>query len=61
MKEIRFIQLKANPCCYLQHQGKEFDMLLVWVDDIISIASNTTRSNIVEQDLGGKFEIKALG
>jgi len=59
MKEIRFIQLKANPCCYLWCQGKEFDMLLVWVDDIISIASNMTQNNIVEQDLGGKFEIKA--
>jgi transposase InsO family protein len=61
MKEIGFIQLKADPCCYLRHQGKEFDMLLVWVDDIISIASNTARNDIVEQDLGGKFEIKALG
>jgi hypothetical protein len=61
MKEIGFIQLKADPCCYLRRQGEEFDMLLVWVDDIISIASNTTRNNIVEQDLGGKFEIKALG
>ena len=61
MKEIGFIQLKADPCCYLQCQGKEFNMLLVWVDDIISIASNTARNDIVEQDLGGKFEIKALG
>ena len=61
MKEIGFIQLKADPCCYLQRQGEEFDMLLVWVDDIISIATNTTQNDIVEQDLGGKFEIKALG
>jgi hypothetical protein len=61
MKEIGFIQLKADPCCYLWHQGEEFDMLLIWVDDIISIASNTARNDIVEQDLGGKFEIKALG
>ena len=61
MKEIGFIQLKADPCCYLRHQGKEFDMLLVWVNDIISIASNTTRNDIVEQDLGGKFKIKTLG
>jgi len=42
MKEIGFIQLKADPCCYLWCQGEEFDMLLIWVDDIISIASNTT-------------------
>ena len=61
MKEIRFIQLKADPCCYLQCQGKEFDMLLIWVDDIISITSSTAQNDIVEQDLGGKFEIKALG
>ena len=61
IKEIGFIQLKADPCCYLQCQGKEFDMLLVWVNNIISIASNTSRNDIMEQDLGGNFEIKALG
>ena len=36
-------------------------MLLIWVNDIISIASNSALNNIVEQDLGVKFEIKALG
>jgi len=61
MKEIGFIQLKSDPCCYIRRQGEDFEMLLVWVDDIISIASNSTRNDIVEQDLGGKFEIKALG
>jgi hypothetical protein len=41
IKEIGFIQLKSNPCCCIQCQGKEFEMFLVWVDDIISIASNS--------------------
>jgi hypothetical protein len=61
MKEIGFIQLKSDPCCYIRRQGEDFEILLVWVDDIISIASNDSRNDIVEQDLGGKFEIKALG
>ena len=61
MKNIGFIQLKADPCCYLQRQGEEFDILLIWVDDIISIATSTTQNNIVEKDLSTKFEIKALG
>ena len=61
MKNIGFIQLKADPCCYLRHQGEEFDILLIWVDDIISIATSTTQNNIVEKDLSTKFEIKALG
>jgi hypothetical protein len=59
MKEIGFIQLKSDPCCYIRRQGEEFKMLLVWVDDIISIASNSIRNDIVEQDSGGKFKIKA--
>ena len=61
MKNIGFIQLKADPCCYLQCQGKEFDIILIWVDDIISIVTSTTRNNIVEKDLSMRFEIKALG
>src|SRR6266446_7644165 len=61
MKEIGSIQLKSDPCCYIQRQGEDFEILLIWVDNIISIASNNTRNNIVEQDLGRKFEKKALG
>ena len=51
MKEIGFIQIKADPCCYLRRQGEGFDMLLVGVDDIISIASNSACNDVVEQDL----------
>ena len=58
MKEIGFIQIKADPCCYLWRQGEEFNMLLVWVNDIISIASNLARNNVVEQDLGEKLKLK---
>ena len=61
MKEIGFIQLKSDPCCYLRCVRKEFDILLVWVDDIISIVSNATRNEVVEQNLRNKFEINALG
>ena len=58
MKHIGFIQLKADPCCYLWCQGEEFD---IWLDNIISNSTSMTQNNIVEQDLSRKFEIKALG
>jgi len=48
MKEIGFIQLKSDPCCYIRRQGEDFEILLIWVDDIISIASNSARNDIVE-------------
>ena len=51
MKEIEFIQLKADPCCYIQRVREDFDILLVWVDEIILIVSNTTRNEVVEQNL----------
>ncbi|CAA7258947.1 unnamed protein product [Cyclocybe aegerita] len=61
MQDLGFNRLKSDSCCYLRRTGDDFEILLVWVDDILSIASTSTRNDVVEKDLGSKFEIKALG
>ncbi|CAA7266308.1 unnamed protein product [Cyclocybe aegerita] len=61
MQDLGFNRLKSDSCCYLRRTGDDFEILLVWVDDILSIASTSARNDVVEKDLGSKFEIKALG
>ena len=61
MTDLRFTRLKSDSCCYLRRNGEDFEILLVWVDDILSIASSSARNDLIEQEIGGKFEIKSLG
>ncbi|KAJ3504791.1 hypothetical protein NLJ89_g7753 [Agrocybe chaxingu] len=61
LAELGFIRLKSDNCCYLREDDDGFDILLVWVDDILAITSSTKRSDIVERDLESKYDIKSLG
>jgi hypothetical protein len=45
----------------MRKEGEDFEILFIWVDDIISIASSDARNEAVERDLASKFEIKAIG
>jgi hypothetical protein len=35
IQEIGFTHLLLNPCAYIRWQGKRFQILTVWVDDIL--------------------------
>lgn len=61
MIDLGFQRLKTDYCCYKRQDGDEFEILLVWVDDILSIASTTSRNDLLEQQLRQKFDIKSLG
>ena len=59
--DLNFRRLRSDNCCYIREIGNEFDILLIWVDDFLSIASSDSRSDIIERDLRSKYEIKSLG
>lgn len=61
LKELGFTRLKSDYCCYMRESGNEFVMAMVWVDDILSIASEGRFNDMLEKDLGKFFEIKSLG
>ena len=61
LHEIEFDQLKSDYCCYIKRQSDDFTVLLVWVDDFISLSTKEDLNNILEQDLQLHFEVKSLG
>ena len=61
LQDLGFTRLKSDSCCYLRESDENFEILMVWVNDIISIANNEASNDRVEKDVGGKFEIKSLG
>ena len=58
MEELGYEKLKSDYCCFVQREGKDFSILLVWVDDLINFSNDT---DCVEQDLKTKFEINVIG
>ena len=60
LQDLGFCQLKSDVCCYLRRVKDKFEILFVWVDDIVSMANNKSRNNLVEKEIGGRFKIKSL-
>ena len=61
LQDLGFTRLQSDNCCYLQESEDDFEILMIWVDDILSVANNELGNDRVERDLGGKFEINSLG
>ena len=58
---IGFTQLKTDYCCYIKRQDNNFTILLIWVDNFISMSMMEQLNNSTEQDLKTHFDIKSLG
>src|SRR6266508_4358749 len=61
LDKIDFVQLRTDYCCYIRRQDDDFTILLVWVDDFISLSTMELLNNSTEQNLKAHFEIKSLG
>jgi hypothetical protein len=60
LEEIWFTQLKMDYCCYIQRERDNFTILLVWVDDFLSLSTIDTLNDSTERDLKIHFDIKSL-
>ena len=61
MSSLDFCQLKMDYCIFDRQHGDTFAILLLWVDDIITITNSVEEARHVEKQLAEKFEIKSLG
>ena len=61
MSSLDFRQLKMDYCVFDRQHGDTFAILLLWVDDIITITNSVEEARHVEKQLAEKFEIKSLG
>jgi hypothetical protein len=61
LTELGFKQLKSDYCCYIRQNEDGISILLVWVDDFLSISTNDSLNDRIEDELQKYFEIKSLG
>lgn len=59
--ENGFVQNDADHCVYSRESENEKVILLVWVDDLIIVASNNTLLRDVKEMLKKRFKMKAMG
>ena len=57
----RFQQLRNDNCCYIRRDGDDFEVLFIWVDDMLCLATSDARLDAVERDLSSCFTIKSIG
>src|SRR5579859_4810537 len=61
MKELGYTRLRSDYCAYLKEEGNKFSIVIVWVDDILAIASDSKVNDEVEEALKSKYKIKVIG
>jgi transposase InsO family protein len=61
LQAIGFKQLKTDYCCYIKSSGDDFIILVVWVDDFLSLSTKESLNDNIEQDLNKYFTVKSLG
>ena len=60
LTNLGFNQLKSNYCCYIQRSKEGQTILLVWVDDFLSISDQDELNDQIETELNKHFEVKSL-
>ena len=61
LTNLGFRQLKSDYCCYIREEKEDITILLVWVDDFLSISNRDALNDRIEAELQKHFEVKSLG
>ena len=61
MKEYGFKQAMANYSLFYKRDGDDITLLIVYIDDMIIIGSNSTKIEKLQTYLEKEFEMKDLG
>ena len=59
--EIGFKQLKTDYCCYIKTSNDDSSILVVWVNDFLSLSTKETLNDNIEGGLNKHFKVKSLG
>ena len=61
MREFGYTRLRSDYCTYIRHNGDAFLIMIVWVDDIITIANNKAEIDRAEAEMKSKYTVKVIG
>ena len=61
LMNLGFNQLKSDYCCYVQRSKEGQTILLIWVDNFLSISDQDELNDRIKTELNKHFKVKSLG
>ena len=61
MHRIGFKRCEADHCCYVKFFGNSYNILLLYVDDMLILGSRIKEINNLKKQLTKQFAMKDLG
>ena len=57
----KFKQLKSDYCCYIKSSEDDFSILVIWVNDFLSLSTKESLNDGIECNPDVHFKVKSLG
>jgi hypothetical protein len=61
LKALGFTRLLSDPCAYIRRQGTDFQIITVWVDDLLLFTTTEVGMKLLKEQIAHKWEITDLG
>jgi transposase InsO family protein len=61
LKEFGFHPLRSDPCAYVRRNGKDLEIITVWVDDLLLFATSNDLLEKMKKELQSKWTVTDMG
>jgi hypothetical protein len=61
IKQMGFTRLTSDPCAYIKRQGDQFQIVTVWVDDLLIFSTNDAGMTLTKKLISDRWEVTDLG
>src|ERR1700683_910636 len=61
MQEFGYTSLRSDYCTYIRHNADTFLIMIVWVDDIITVANNIAEIDRTEAEMRSRYTVNVIG
>jgi Reverse transcriptase (RNA-dependent DNA polymerase) len=58
---LKYTWLPNDHCIYIRHKGKEFNIIAIWVDDVIFISSSKVQLDAAKDEIRCEFKTMDQG
>jgi hypothetical protein len=58
---VGFTRLYSDPCAYIRCKGDDFQIITVWVDDLLIFANTEEGMHLTKEQIACKWQVTDLG
>jgi hypothetical protein len=61
LQDLGFTRLYSDPCAYVRRKGNDFQIITVWVDDLLLFANTEVGMRLCKEQIAHKWQVTDLG